>query len=221
MGKYREEKLRNYDIILIDPASVVMAIALAQLAKLPVYNGEYEVGIAVGIDPSLSSHEKLMPGPHTYSEFKYESTFEKDCFKHVRDLNQCKIRVEEHLEFLKGWKDNELMPDQLHFHFESNFALPLNTTKEAINDIISSAELNILDKGTQHYELWLPQLTKNIRNAEFELSSSTSGAERFVKLCQHLNQLLNKYRTSCKKGKLKKLRKLIRNKKKEKPHDIF
>ena len=36
-----------------------MAIALAQLAKLPVYNGEYEAGIAVGIDPSLSSHEKL------------------------------------------------------------------------------------------------------------------------------------------------------------------
>ena len=53
------------------------------------------------------------------------------------------------------------------------------------------------------------------------LSSSTSGAARYVKLCQHLTQLLNKYRTNWKKGKLKKLRKLIRNKKKDKPVDNF
>ena len=110
----------------------------------------------------------MMPGPHTYSELKYESTFEKDCFKRVRDPNQSKIRVEEHLEFLKGRRDNKLMPDQLHLRFESNFALPLNTTKETINNIVRSAELNILDKGIQHYESWLSQLSKNIRNAEFE-----------------------------------------------------
>ena len=69
----------------------------------------------------------MMPGPHTYGEFKYESTFEKDCFKRVRDLNQRKIRVGENLEFLKGCGDNKLMPNQLHLRFESNFSLPLNT----------------------------------------------------------------------------------------------
>ena len=36
-----------------------MAVALAKFAKLPIYNGEYEAGIAVGIDPSLSNSEKL------------------------------------------------------------------------------------------------------------------------------------------------------------------
>ena len=36
-----------------------MAVALAQLAHLPIYNREYEAGIAIGIDPSLSSSKKL------------------------------------------------------------------------------------------------------------------------------------------------------------------
>ena len=36
-----------------------MAEILAQMAKLPVYNEDYKVGIAVSIDPSLASSEKL------------------------------------------------------------------------------------------------------------------------------------------------------------------
>ena len=36
-----------------------MAVALAALTKLPEYNGNYKAGIAVGIDPSLASSEKL------------------------------------------------------------------------------------------------------------------------------------------------------------------
>ena len=45
--------------LVLIPAQIVMAIALAALTKLPEYNGNYEAGIAVGIDPSLESSEKL------------------------------------------------------------------------------------------------------------------------------------------------------------------